>query len=98
MESRAGKLKDIVIDGKDINSRDDFHDVIKKALNLPEYYGRNLDALWDCLTCDVKMPIKIIWINYETSKKNLGDYCDRVIKVLNMAEENLKGRFKFEIR
>ena len=26
------------------------HDYLKKALNFPEYYGKNLDALYDCLT------------------------------------------------
>ncbi len=26
------------------------HDYLMKALNLPDYYGKNLDALYDCLT------------------------------------------------
>ncbi len=26
------------------------HDALKKALSFPDYYGRNLDALHDCLT------------------------------------------------
>ena len=27
-----------------------FHDYLKKELNLPDYYGNNFDALYDCLT------------------------------------------------
>ena len=26
------------------------HDVLARELELPEWYGRNLDALYDCLT------------------------------------------------
>ena len=32
------------------------HDYLADALNLPDYYGKNLDALYDCLTeidCDI---------------------------------------------
>lgn len=35
------------------------HDVLARDLNLPAHYGRNLDALWDCLTTDVKGPVEI---------------------------------------
>ena len=34
------------------------HGYLKKALNLPDYYGKNLDALFDCLTemeCDIEL-------------------------------------------
>ena len=39
----------IIIDAGDMRDRDSLHLVMKEALNLPEHYGRNLDALWDCL-------------------------------------------------
>ena len=38
----------IEIDGKLIKRQG--HDYLKKALNFPDYYGKNLDALYDCLT------------------------------------------------
>ena len=34
------------------------HDYLKEALNLPDYYGKNLDALYDCLTeieCEIEL-------------------------------------------
>ena len=27
------------------------HQYFKDVFNLPDYYGNNLDALWDCLYC-----------------------------------------------
>lgn len=39
-----------VIDGKKMTGRNEAHDELFHALELPEYYGRNLDALWDCMT------------------------------------------------
>ena len=32
-----------------INSKEDFHTQLAKALQLPDYYGSNLDAMIDCL-------------------------------------------------
>ena len=32
-----------------INSKEDFHNQLAKALQLPDYYGSNLDAMVDCL-------------------------------------------------
>lgn len=32
-----------------------FYAEVAAALDLPEYFGRNLDALWDCLT-DLDVP------------------------------------------
>lgn len=28
----------------------EIHEVLKRDLDLPDYYGGHLDALWDCLT------------------------------------------------
>ena len=44
------------LDGKLI--RQNGHDYLMEALDLPDYYGKNLDALYDCLTemeCDIEL-------------------------------------------
>lgn len=35
------------------------HDYLMQALNLPDYYGKNLDALYDCL-CEIDCEIELI--------------------------------------
>jgi len=48
------------LDGKLINQ--DGHDYLMEALSLPDYYGKNLDALYDCL-CEMECEIELI--NFE---------------------------------
>ena len=49
-------MKTIVLDGNLIKK--DGHKYLKKALDFPDYYGNNLDALYDCLT-DICVPTVI---------------------------------------
>ena len=39
----------IHLNGNDITNREQLHDALSEALELPEWYGRSLDALYDCL-------------------------------------------------
>ncbi|MGH3761383.1 barstar family protein [Actinophytocola sp.] len=37
------------IDGTAIRSKAEFYDAVAAALSFPDWFGRNLDALYDCL-------------------------------------------------
>ena len=39
----------VFLNGNDITNREQLHDALSEALELPEWYGRSLDALYDCL-------------------------------------------------
>ena len=69
-----------VIDCTGVSSRADLHQVFAEALSFPEYYGKNLDALFDCLT---GMSGTIRLINWE--KNGMGIYAAAVRKVLEAA-------------
>jgi len=49
----------VVLDFAAIKDEVALHDILAHELRLPASYGRNLDALWDCLTRDVKGPVAI---------------------------------------
>lgn len=48
------------------------HDYLKEVLNFPDYYGKNLDALYDCL-CEIGIETEIILINSDEVSKDLID-------------------------
>ena len=58
------------LDGKLIEK--DGHDYLKDALNFPDYYGKNLDALYDCL-CEIGVETHIVLINSSEVSKDLID-------------------------
>lgn len=88
------------IDGRDIKTPADFHDRLATCPGVPEFYGRNLDALWDVLTGFIELPVKIVWRNASASRANMGDQFDRLTAVLQKADEELptcERGFEFEI-
>ena len=46
----------VILDFAAIKDEAALHDILARELRLPAHYGRNLDALWDCLMRDVKGP------------------------------------------
>lgn len=46
------------------------HDYLADALGLPEYYGKNLDALYDCLT---EISCEIVLVNASAVDKDMID-------------------------
>ena len=43
-------MKKIILDLRNTTDRETLYDVIAEAFSFPAYFGRNLDALYDCLT------------------------------------------------
>lgn len=43
-------MRVIELDAQMLNDRKESHIYLAKKLSLPDHYGRNLDALYDCLT------------------------------------------------
>ena len=87
----------IVLPGTQLISEQKIHKILKEKLNLPQYYGENLDALLDCLTSWVSLPLTISWENFNESKQYLGSYADKLLKIFQDAEKELDG-FKIEIK
>lgn len=76
----------ITIDGLSIEKKDDFYQNIKKELNTPEYFGNNLDALYDFLTEQTDI-LQIEFLHYDRLQECLGaSFCQKLLKVLQDAD------------
>lgn len=71
----------IIIDGRRMTSIEAAHEYLAKTLRLPDYYGKNLDALHDCLT-DLSRSVWIVLINGDFMDEQLGDYAKKLRRVL----------------
>lgn len=65
------KRMEIILDGNLMQNKEMTHEYLKEMLKAPDYYGSNLDSLWDMLTT-YSEPISIKLIN----KEKLIDYLE----------------------
>lgn len=54
---------EIYIDFLTIGDYEDFYVQLKEKLTLPDYFGDNLDALFDVITGELQMPLHIEFVN-----------------------------------
>ena len=73
----------VILDGRYMTTRDNAHDHLARQLSLPEWYGRNLDALHDLLTADVGA--ETITLTHAEALEELGAYGRRLLQVLQDA-------------
>jgi len=96
MNDTNSKITYLVIDGKKFDTEVQLHLILKKELSFPDYYGENLNALWDCLTGWITLPLTIEWKNFKESQKKLGKTTDYILEVFQRAEEQIEG-FKIKL-
>lgn len=66
-------MNEIVINCAAIDSREALHRIFADALSFPEWYGRNLDALYDCLT-GISVQTQVRLLDWEIAEARLGKY------------------------
>ncbi|WP_017813886.1 barstar family protein [Paenibacillus shenyangensis] len=84
-------MRTVWINGEDFSTIQELHEQLKSKLELPEFYGGNLDALWDCLTGMIELPLELRWVNYGISHDRMGDQAERVRSLLEEVQEEGTG-------
>ena len=80
-------MKEIKIDFTEIADMEDFYAALKEEMNFPEHFGNNLDALFDFITGEAEMPLKIEFENLSVDQ--LEDF-ENLIDTLENAEDELE--------
>ena len=82
-------MEEKIIDCTKIKTQEDLHRIFRETLTFPQWYGNNLDALYDCLNA---YSGKVRLLDWETAEANLGSYGAKAKKVIATAalqNENL---------
>ena len=72
----------IVLNCKNLTQRRQAHQYLARMLDFPDYYGKNLDALFDCLT---ELGDCAIILDGGADLARNGGYGAKVLKVLEEA-------------
>lgn len=75
-------MKTYLLDGNAMTTKEAAHDELAAKLGLPADYGRNLDALRDCLR---ELPAGDIMLEHADAFAQLGDYADKILEVFTAA-------------
>lgn len=79
----------VTLSGNKMTTKEAMHLYLAKKLALPAYYGKNLDALHDCL-CERSTPLHITVTYTDRLKEQLGDYGEMFLQVLqDTVKENV---------
>ena len=83
-----------IIQGAEMLTRESAHAELARALDFPEYYGANLDALWDLASttsADAELADGAVMLNH------LGVYGCKLLQTLfEAAEENPDFHFRMK--
>lgn len=78
----------VILDCGNLSQRKQAHEYLAQMLDFPAYYGKNLDALFDCLT---ELGACAIVLNGAESLRRTGGYGARVLEVMEEAARENPG-------
>lgn len=88
----------INIDFSDLENMSDFYEILKQELSLPNYFGENLDALFDVISGDVELPLHIHFINMNLEQlENFSSLID-TMKDLEREVEGFTFRYAIDLK
>ncbi len=80
-------MKEIILDFSEVNTLWNLHEYLKAAFSLPDYYGHNMDALWDCLHCSFDEPTRIVLRHLENLPADMKVATDTMQALFRSLEE-----------
>lgn len=78
------------VDFSGVTDKETLHHRLREALPLPQWYGNNLDALYDSLT-DLPVPLTIRFLNWKETRDRMDGYFENFRRVLRDTQEDLPG-------
>lgn len=84
-------MKKVIFDFSNIGSMSDFYLQFVDIFLLPDWFGNNLDALWDMLTVQINLPIEIVFLHFDKQSLDFRS----LFSLFKDAEQDLDGLLTF---
>ena len=81
-------MKEVYIDFSTIGDYEDFYAQLKEKLELPDYFGDNLDALYDSITGFTPLPLHLEFVNMSVDQL---ETFEDLLTTLEEAEDETGG-------
>lgn len=78
-------MTEYILDGEKMRTKKEAHEHIAAVLGFPEYYGHNLDALFDVLSERRRQSIKVVLTNGAAMREGLGAYGELLVSCFEEA-------------
>lgn len=80
-------MRKVILDFASTSTREEVQDYLAMKLDFPDYYGKNLDALYDCLT-EIDEDTCIGIFEPADENRTVDSYLEKVKIVMRDAEED----------
>ncbi len=80
-EEHTPTISPIILDFAGCRTSDDLYNVISTAFDFPDFFGKNLDALWDCMKDYCEKEAQIIIKGSKVIPYNLKDTFAQILEV-----------------
>lgn len=87
----------ITLDLRTVNTIAELHGLLQYAFRFPAYYGRNFDALWDCLGDLEDEPMQIDLVGWLGACSRVGWRMNIFLQLLCDFRARREGRVKINI-
>lgn len=90
-------MKTIILNFEECRYLGAIHKVLKEGFDFPDYYGENLDALWDCLRYYCKSELLVIIKGLSQLPDEFDEYIKKMIEIFaDVQEETPNIMFRIE--
>ncbi|AKJ43281.1 barstar family protein [Pragia fontium] len=85
-------MRSVTFDFSNIHSMPDFYLQFADIFLLPDWFGNNLDALWDALTVGIRLPVQIEFTHFDPQSLDFAS----LYKLFREAQRELDGLLTFD--
>ena len=88
-------MKKYIFNRDEFTWAEEFYEIIKKKMGLPDYFGCNADALWDMLTGYIDTPCEIVLVGFGKEENVYNrNFLQRIISCFEDAAKEYPEQFK----